>query len=102
MAQFYNKYADAILQKISLSSHDNINITNTKEDNDENNHNNNENKLLDEVKKVYENLSKANKILNDYLEQYNDKDPISLDKEIKKYYLYLSDNYSLLALWKRV
>ena len=102
LAQFYNKYADAILQKISLSSHDNINITNTKEDNDENNHNNNENKLLDEVKKVYENLSKANKILNDYLEQYNDKDPISLDKEIKKYYLYLSDNYSLLALLEKI
>lgn len=102
LAQFYNKYADAILQKISLSSLDNINITNTKEDNDENNHNNNENKLLDEVKKVYENLSKANKILNDYLEQYNDKDPISLDKEIKKYYLYLSDNYSLLALLEKI
>ena len=51
---------------------------------------------------VYENLSIANSILKNYLKEYNDLDPKSLDKEIIKYYLQLSNNYSLFASLEKI
>ena len=92
LAQYYNKYADCLLQKISLSS--NIDII-VKESKDENN------KDLLDIYTVYEYLYKSNEILQNYLDEFNDKNPSELTKEIISYYLQLSDNYNLLALYEK-
>ena len=92
LAQYYNKYADCLLQKISLSS--NIDII-VKESKDENN------KDLLDIYTVYEYLYKSNEILQNYLDEFNDKNPSELTKEIISYYLQLSDNYNLLASYEK-
>jgi hypothetical protein len=51
---------------------------------------------------VYENLNAANLLLKNYLKEYDDKDPKSLDKSVIKYYLLLSDNYSLFASLEKI
>ena len=88
LVNFYNKYADGLLQKLmSLSIDEKI-----KEESNENNKEG-ENYL----KIISEYLNKANMILQKYLEKYKDKDSNTLDKEIIKYYSYLSYNYNLFA-----
>ena len=51
---------------------------------------------------VYENLNMANVLLKNYLKEYDDKDPKSLDKDVIKYYNLLSDNYSLFASLEKI
>ena len=120
LAQYYNKYADGLLQKLLLPTTDFLNIQedeeqasknkddDIKEEKDKEKENDKE---KDEEKKapknsgenvgddeiVYENLNMANILLKNYLKEYDEKDPKTLDKDVIKYYLLLSDNYSLFA-----
>ena len=122
LAQYYNKYADGLLQKLLLPTTDFLNI---QEDEEQASKNKDEDikeekdkekdkvkdKAKEEEKKapkntgenigddevVFENLNMANLLLKNYLKEYDEKDPKTLDKEIIKYYLLLSDNYSLFA-----
>ena len=82
---FYNKYADALLEKMMITSNDKKN-----------------NKPLSDSEIAFEYLNNANIILKKYLEKYNDKDPSSLDQETIKYYLYLSHNYNLFAILEKI
>ena len=133
LAQFYNKYADGLIQKLMISNEDFLNLQeevpqdaqeekSLKNDNDNNSENKTEekskNKERDEKEKkapkeinndivgddeiVYENLNAANLLLKNYLKDYDDKDPKTLDKSIIKYYLQLSDNYSLFASLEKI
>ena len=119
LALFYQKYADAVLQKLLNNNQDVLNIDQNEgdeksqknekeEDQKEEKTENKESKENDQEKKagneeisdeqiVYDNLAAANFNLKTYLKDYDDKDPKTLDKEIIKYYLLLSDNYSLFA-----
>ena len=92
LAEFYNKYADILLQKISSLSNSKII---TKQVQDEHNKN-----ILD-IDLVYEYLYKSQEILQNYLEKYNDKNPTELNEDIIKYYLQLSNNYYLLATYEK-
>ena len=85
LTKFYNKYADAILQKIISSQ----------------NNNDNDNYITDSDI-AYKYINEANEILENYLEQYNDKSPNDLNKDIINYYLQLSYNYNLLAIYSKV
>ena len=125
LAQFYNKYADGLIQKLMISNEDFLNLQEeepAKDAPDEQPPKNNESeekekdKDKDEEKKavkekndivgddqiVYENLNVANLLLKNYLKQYDDKDPKSLDKSVIKYYLQLCDNYSLFASLEKI
>ena len=125
LAQFYNKYADGLIQKLMISNEDFLNLQEeepAKDAPDEQPPKNNESeekekdKDKDEEKKalkekndivgddqiVYENLNAANLLLKNYLKQYDDKDPKSLDKSVIKYYLQLCDNYSLFASLEKI
>ena len=124
LAQFYNKYADGLLQKLLLPTTDFLNFQEDeeqvsknkeeepkeekekdkekdkekekeKEKEEEKAPKNNENIGDDEV--VFDNLNMANLLLKNYLKEYDDKDPKTLDNNVIKYYLLLSDNYSLFA-----
>ena len=124
IAQFYNKYADGLLQKLLIPTTDFLNIQedeeqasknkeediDTKEkekkedEKDKDKDKEGEQKALkpsgntieyDQI--VYENLNVANILLKKYLKEYDDKDPKTLDNDVIKYYLLLSDNYSLFA-----
>ena len=138
LAQFYNKYADGLIQKLMISNEDFLNLQEEempKDAPDDQSSKNNDvsgekdkekdeekekdkekdeekdkekDKEKDEEKKapkdivgddeiVYENLNAANILLKNYLKQYDDKDPKTLDKSVIKYYLQLCDNYSLFA-----
>ena len=92
LAEFYNKYADILLQKISSLSNSKII---TKQEQDEHN------KDILDIDLVYEYLYKSNEILQNYLEKYNDKNPTELNEDIIKYYLQLSNNYYLLATYEK-
>ena len=92
LAEFYNKYADILLQKISSLSNNKIT---TKQEQDEHN------KDILDIDLVYEYLYKSNEILQNYLEKYNDKNPTELNEDIIKYYLQLSNNYYLLATYEK-
>ena len=85
LSEFYNKYADAILQKIILSENNN--------DNDN---------YISNSDIAYKYIYEANEILENYLEKYNDKSPNDLNKDIIKYYLQLNYNYNLLAIYSKV
>ena len=98
---FYNKYADSILQNMMANPNSNTSISNIKEESNDNNIINNYIPASDS-KTAFEYLSKANMILKRYLEQYNNKDKCTLDKDIIKYYLYLADNYNLLATLEKL
>jgi hypothetical protein len=127
LAQFYNKYADGLIQKLMISNEDFLNLQeeeNPKEAQEEQSSKNNDikeekekdkekEKEKDEEKKppkdivgddeiVYENLNAANILLKNYLKQYDDKDPKTLDKSVIKYYLQLCDNYSLFASLEKI
>ena len=118
LAQYYNKYADGLLQKLLLPTTDFLNIqedeeqaSKNKDDDIKEEKDKEKDKEKDEEKKapknsgenvgddeiVYENLNMANILLKNYLKEYDDKDPKTLDKDVIKYYLLLSDNYSLFA-----
>ena len=123
LAKFYNKYADGLLQKLLTYNNDFLNFQEDEEqasknkeepkeekekdkENDENSkdNNNEEEKApknfgnnIEDDQIVYENLNMANLILKNYLKEYDDKEPKTLDKEVIDYYLLLSDNYSLFA-----
>ena len=98
---FYNKYADSILQNMMANPNSNTSISNIKEESNDNNVINNYIPASDS-KTAFEYLSKANMILKRYLEPYNDKNRCTLDKNIIKYYLYLADNYNLLATLEKL
>ena len=140
LAQFYNKYADGLIQKLMTSNEDFLNLDEEKSQieaqepkNGQPPKNNNEeekdkkeektaekkedkkdesNKELKESKEqkddigddeiVYENLNAANLLLKNYLKDYEEKDPKSLDKSIINYYHQLSDNYSLFASLEKI
>ena len=137
LAQYYNKYADGLIQKLMTSNDDFLNLEEekaqqgpepSKEDNEETESklkdkdkekvkqkdekgeeksNNNEkkskiNEAVGDDEIAYENLNAANLLLKNYLKQFDDKDPKTLDKEIIKYYLLLSDNYSLFASLEKI
>ena len=127
LAQFYNKYADGLIQKLMISNEDFLNLQeeeNPKEAQEEQSSKNNDikeekdkdkekEKEKEEEKKppkdivgddeiVYENLNAANILLKNYLKQYDDKDPKTLDKSVIKYYLQLCDNYSLFASLEKI
>ena len=133
LAQFYNKYADGLIQKLMSSNEDFLNLEEDKaaqeaqeeqssknnneiedkekdKDKDKNKENNNiekkapkdNNDVIGDDEVVYENLNAANLLLKNYLKEYDDKDPKSLDKSIIKYYLQLSDNYSLFASLEKI
>ena len=123
LAKFYNKYADGLLQKLLTYNNDFLNFQEDEEqasknkeepkeekekdkENDEKSkdNNNEEEKApknignnIEDDQIVYENLNMANLILKNYLKEYDDKEPKTLDKEVIDYYLLLSDNYSLFA-----
>ena len=122
LAQYYNKYADGLLQKLLLPTTDFLNIQEDEEQASKNKDDDikeekdkekekDKDKEKDEEKKapkksgenvgddeiVYENLNMANILLKNYLKEYDEKDPKTLDKDVIKYYLLLSDNYSLFA-----
>ena len=75
-----------------------------KEDKEENEKNekkeNDDNVGDDEI--AYENLNLANIILKNYLKEYDDKDPTTLNKDVIKYYLQLCNNYSLFAAIEKI
>ena len=98
---FYNKYADSILQNMMANPNSNTSVSNIKEESNDNNVINNYIPASDS-KTAFEYLSKANMILKRYLEQYNNKEKCTLDKDIIKYYLYLADNYNLLATLEKL
>ena len=150
IAQFYNKYADGLIQKLMISNSDFLNIQEEevgqsskevkeepnkeeekakekekdkekeddkekekekeKESNEDENSNkakidpkeNINNEVVGDDEIVYENLNAANLLLKNYLKQYDDKDPTTLDKTIIKYYLQLCDNYSLFASLEKI
>ena len=132
LAQFYNKYADGLIQKLIALNTDFLNIQEEapkdeqeeqaskkdEKENDEpseeksNNINEKEkekkapkdinNDRVEDDEIVYENLNAANLLLKNYLKEYDDKDPKTLDKSVIKYYQQLSDNYSLFASLEKI
>ena len=132
LAQFYNNYSDGIIQKLMITNDDplnfqedkslNENISQDKKD-DENkidvlreeqkteepqNANTEEKNLeghegiIGDEDIVFANLKAANLLLKNYLKEYDDKDPKTLDKDIIKYYKQLCDNYSLFANLEKI
>jgi hypothetical protein len=128
LAQFYNKYANGLIQQLIVSNTGFLNMQEDapKDEQDEQSSKNNEkagdkkseekgkeidekkppkginNKRVEDDEIVYENLNAANLLLKNYLKEYDDKDPKSLDKSVIKYYLLLSDNYSLFASLEKI
>ena len=134
LAQFYNKYADGLIQKLMASNTDFLNLQedeqqqeDIKEEKQKEKEKDEESDIIrtdkekeKEVEKedeksqkntgnnvgddeiVYENLNMANVLLKNYLKEYDDKDPKSLDKDVIKYYNLLSDNYSLFASLEKI
>ena len=125
LAQFYNKYADGLIQKLMISNEDFLNLQedeqakdvpdeqppkmNESEEKEKDKDKDEEKKALKEKNDivgddqiVYENLNAANLLLKNYLKQYDDKDPKTLDKSVIKYYLQLCDNYSLFASLEKI
>ena len=130
LVQFYHKYADGILQKLLYSNNDFLNVQEDeeigsknkeeepkeekekdKEKDKEKEKEKEKNKEEEKVQKqgdnlgddeiVYDNLNAANLLLKNYLKEYDDKDPKTLSQDVIKYYLLLSDNYSLFALLEK-
>ena len=133
LAQFYNKYANGLLQKLMVSNTDFLNLQDgeqqkedVKEEKQKENKSNDEESEIKEKSKddkekedeksankggkgdvgddeiAYENLNMANVLLKNYLKEYDDKDPKTLDKDVIKYYNLLSDNYSLFASLEKI
>ena len=127
LAQFYNKYADGLLQKLSLPTTDFLNIqedeeqaSKNKEEEPKEKEKNEDEKEKDTDKKeekeeekapknnieddqiAYENLNVANLLLKNYLKEYDDKDPKTLNEDVLKYYSLLSDNYALFASLEKI
>ena len=134
LAQFYNKYADGLIQKLMASNTDFLNLQedeqqqeDVKEEKQKEKEKDEESDIIrtdkekeKEVEKedeksqkntgnnvgddeiVYENLNMANVLLKNYLKEYDNKDPKSLDKDVIKYYNLLSDNYSLFASLEKI
>ena len=133
LAQFYNKYADGLIQKLMASNTDFLNLQedeqqeDVKEEKQKEKEKDEESDIIrtdkekeKEVEKedeksqkntgnnvgddeiVYENLNMANVLLKNYLKEYDDKDPKSLDKDVIEYYNLLSDNYSLFASLEKI
>jgi hypothetical protein len=132
LAQFYNNYSDSIIQKLMITNDDPLNFQEEKSliENISQDKKDDENKidvLLEEKKTeepqnanteeknpeghegiigdediVFANLKAANLLLKNYLKEYDDKDPKTLDKDIIKYYKQLCDNYSLFANLEKI
>ena len=132
LAQFYNKYADGLIQKIMTLNIDILNLKEEElqEDKDANDEHSSKNKIEEKDKDkekeednnnkeknlgkhnndeavgdeqiIYENLNAANILLKNHLKDYDDKDPKTLDKSIIQYYLQLCDNYSLFASLEKI
>ena len=132
LAQFYNKYADGLIQKLIASNTDFLNFqeeapkdeqdeqVSEKDEKGDDEPSEEKSKNKDEKEKekkapkdtsndrveddeiVYENLNAANLLLKNYLKEYDDKDPKTLDKSIIKYYHQLSYNYSLFASLEKI
>jgi hypothetical protein len=132
LAQFYNNYSDSIIQKLMITNDDPLNFQEEKSliENISQDKKDDENKidvLLEEKKTeepqnanteeknpeghegiigdediVFANLKAANLLLKNYLKDYDDKDPKTLDKDTIKYYKQLCDNYSLFANLEKI
>ena len=131
LAQFYNKYSDGLIQKLMESNDDPLNFQKEESliKNFSKNKKDSENKIdilneernketeninigeknteaneeiIEDEEIAFANLNAANLLLKNYLKDYDDKDPKTLDKSIIKYYLQLSDNYSLFASLEKI
>ena len=127
IAQFYNKYADGLLQKLSLPTTDFLNIQEDEEPASKNKEEEpkEKEKKEDEIEKdkdkkeeneeekvpknnieddqiAYENLNAANLLLKNYLKEYDDKNPKTWNEDVLKYYSLLSDNYALFASLEKI
>ena len=58
--------------------------------------------IIEDEDIVFANLKAANLLLKNYLKEYNEIDPKTLDKNIIKYYNQLGDNYSLFANLEKI
>ena len=128
LAQFYNKYANGLIQQLIVSNTGFLNMQEDapKDEQDEQSSKNNEkagdkkseekgkeidekkppkginNKRVEDDEIVYENLNAANLLLTNYLKDYDDKENKILDKSIIKYYLQLRYNYSLFTSLEKI
>lgn len=93
---FYKAYAENLIKKLLFLQNDDI-LNIQEEHNKEY-----QNKYYFECQLAYEYLNKANLILKEYLKNYDEKEPSSLNQEIIKHYLNLSDNYSSLATLEKI
>ena len=118
MAQFYNKYANGLIQKLIYSDKELLNMEKDKKmeekeseggnspknrkisENEEGNEEmeeSDENTEAVELEVAYENLQAANRILTKYLKEYNVKEDNTLDNAFIECYLELSETYYQLA-----
>ena len=124
MAQFYNKYANGLIQKLMNSDKElsnmekntkieekesedgefskNGKISENKVEGCEENEESDEN--TDEVEKevAFENLQAANRILTKYLKKYNGKEVNDLTNKVIGYYLELSETYYQLGSLEKI
>ena len=118
MAQFYNKYANGLIQKLIYSDKELLNMEKDKkmeekeseggnspknrklsedEEGNEEMEESDENTEAVEREVAYENLQAANRILTKYLKEYNVKEDNTLDNSFIECYLELSETYYQLA-----
>ena len=118
MAQFYNKYANGLIQKLINSDKELLNMEKDKkmEEKESEGDNSPKNRKLSEDEEgneemeesdenteaverevAYENLQAANRILTKYLKEYNAKEDNILDNSFIECYLELSETYYQLA-----
>ena len=119
MAQFYNKYANGLIQKLMNSDEElsNMEKDKKKEEKESESGKSSKNRIISENKEegyqemeesdenteeveqevAYENLQAANRILTKYLKEYNGKEVNTLDNTIIECYLELSETYYQLA-----
>ena len=119
MAKFYNKYSNALIQKLMNSDEEllkmgkdrniiekelkgcqsskNKKISENKEEGGKELQKSGENTEVVEKEVAYENLQAANRILTKYLKKYDDKDVKTLDNSIIECFLELSENYYIFA-----
>ena len=118
MAQFYNKYANGLIQKLIYSDKELLNMEKDKkmeekeseggnspknrklsedEEGNEEMEESDENTEAVEREVAYENLQAANRILTKYLKEYNVKEDNTLDNAFIECYLELSETYYQLA-----
>ena len=131
LAQFYNKYSDGLIQKLMESNDDPLNFQKEESliKNFSKNKKDSENKIdilneernketeninigeknteaneeiIEDEEIAFANLNAANLLLKNYLKEYDEKEPKSLDKNIIKYYIQLCENYNLFANLEKI